>query len=642
MRRRIGVLCVVVALMAGCDLSIASRSPTASGGQDLVIGVRALPVLNGLYADLLTDRLIYNGLYRYDNTYQLRPDLADGPCLQDADRLVLTCELRPATFHDGSTVSSADVQFSYQIANSPECRALLCVGNLGASVDRVDAPDDRTVVFHLPEPEAAVAAVLLPEVPIESRAIILAAYEVFAAQARQADPRELERVAKLIGADLDRDPQTCDHDPQQLEMLVGQAERLLAKAGAVVPERDEFPVSDAFDPCPYPAALLGQLEAVIASTSARGIDAIAAAYPVLGLYRHPVGTGPWKVVSRAAGDAVVLTAHDDYHFGRPKIDGIRLVAMSAEAATARLDSGAVDWWYSVRGHREIYELQRIRDARVFRYPIFGDLTLQYNLRPERLFGDINLRKALELCIDKESLVDAATNGVAVVSTSAIPQVSWAHKDEPIPQRDVQEAKRLIETSGWTLAADGIYVKDGRRLEAPVVVRDVGTLGPFGRIDFLDLLIEEVKACGMDLRSFPVPLPQINKMIDEFPHLIPGQSEPFDLYLGGRNLLADPDDLSFESSEVTSPAQPMGGNYTGFSDPRVDKVLAAARASDNVDERARLYATFQDVIYETRAMLFVYSPGETTALSKRVLTGDRPLDSEYWWWELQTLELDAGS
>ena len=264
------------------------------------------------------------------------------------------------------------------------------------------------------------------------------------------------------------------------------------------------------------------------------------------------------------------------------------------------------------------------------------------MRTERLFADLNLRKALELCIDKESSVDAATNGVAVVATSAIPQASWAHKDEPIPKRDVQEARRLIETSGWALAADGIYVKDGRRLEAPVVVLDVRPLGPFGRMDFLDLLIEQVKDCGMDLRSFPVPGRQINQMINEFPHLVPGQSEPFDLYLGGRSLLADPDDSSFESSEISSSTQPTGLNYTGFSDPRVDEVLAAARASENVDERARLYATFQDVIYETRAMLFVYSPGETTALSKRVLTGDRPLDSEYWWWELQTLELAAGS
>lgn len=632
-KRTVSALCLVAILMAGCGVAPPSRGPEASGSQDLVIGVLALPVLNGVNADLLTDRLIYNGLYRYDNTYQVRPDLAEAPCVPSVDHLRLTCQLRPASFHDGSAVTSADVQFTYQLANSPECRTLLCLGDVGTSLDRLDTPDERTVIIVLAEPDPGVAAVALPTVPIESRAVTLAAYEAFSAKVNQVEGAELDRLAEEMRAELDRDSPACDRD-------LGRAERLLVNAGAVVPDRGEFTVGDTFDACPYADLLTYQLESVVASIGAEGVDSIAAAYPVLGLYQQPVGTGPWRVVSRTPGESVLFEAFDGYHFGRPKIDRVRLAVMTANAATARLDSGTVDWWYSARGEAQFRQLRELRNATVFSYPVLADLALQYNLRDGQLFADLNLRKAMELCIDKESSVDAATNGAAIVATSAIPRPSWAHKDQPIPKRDVGEAKRLIESSGWALAPDGVYAKDGRRLEAPVVVWEVPPDGPFGRTNFLGLLVAQAKDCGMDLAAYPVPFRDILQMIDEFPHLVPGQKKPFDLYLGGRNLLEDPNDPSFESSEISSQDQPRGANYIGFDNPQVDEVLAAARASVNVDERARLYGTFQDVVYEQRAMLFVYSIGETTALSKRVVAGGRPLDSEYWWWQLETLELAA--
>src|SRR5215211_2182124 len=116
-------LSVAATIAAGCGLVTPDASPAASGAADLIIGVRNLPLLVGnLEADVLTDHLTYNGLYRYDETYQVLPDLADGLCQQSTDQLTLTCHLRTATFHDGSAVSSKDVAFTYELASSDQCR----------------------------------------------------------------------------------------------------------------------------------------------------------------------------------------------------------------------------------------------------------------------------------------------------------------------------------------------------------------------------------------------------------------------------------------------------------------------------------------------------------------------------------------
>lgn len=627
-------LSVVVALIAGCDLAASSPSPEASGAGDLIIGLSALPVLYGNPStDMLTRRLMYSGLYRYDATYRARPDLADGPCLQSADKLRLTCHLLPATFHDGSPVTAEDVAFSYQLAISEQCRSALFCGSDDA-IDRIDAPDERTIVFELMGPDPGLETTLLPNVPIERHAVVQAAYDAFAVKGRVADRKAMDRLAAAIDEELQREEPRCERG-------VNDAERLLSSAGAIIPEHGEFVSGEVFDDCSYANALLFQLQGVVSSIDSDGVDAIAAAYPVLGLYRQPIGTGPWKVVSRTPGREMALDAFDQYHFGRPKIDHVRLVALTEGAALERFKSGSLDWWKAARGDfgRDVRALESIN---AILYPILSYVALQYNLRDGRLFADLNLRKAVELCIDRKSSVDTVTNGAGQAASSAIPPPLWAHKDEPILERNVAEATKLIESSGWRVGFDGIYAKEGQRLAASVVVRDPGVGGPFGVINLLDLIKEQVAECGIDLTPYPVPRDELNNMLDNFPHLLPGGDEPFDLYLGVVDRPPDPHDPMWQSDEISSKEQPHGWNYIGFRNPDVDRVLDAARRSTNIDERTRLYHTFQDIVFDERAMLFMYWPFETTGLSNRVLTGERPLDSEYWWWQLETIELAARS
>jgi len=176
--------------------------------------------------------------------------------------------------------------------------------------------------------------------------------------------------------------------------------------------------------------------------------------------------------------------------------------------------------------------------------------------------------------------------------------------------------------------------------ARVVVAEPGPNGPFTVLKLLDLVAAQADDCGIELTPYPVPTEDRNEMIDNFPHTVPGQREPFDLALFAMDTRTDPDNRMWESTEIASPDRPTGLNYMGFANPRVDAVLRAARRTTNVDERARLYAEFQDIVFEERAMLFLYYPRETTGLSPRVVTQGRDLETELWWSPLETLELTS--
>jgi ABC-type transport system substrate-binding protein len=60
---------------------------------------------------------------------------------------------------------------------------------------------------------------------------------------------------------------------------------------------------------------------------------------------------------------------------------------------------------------------------------------------------VNLRKAVQYCIDKANLVDVATDGNGVPIEADIPPASWAFNTDLHPvERDVDAAKEFIETA----------------------------------------------------------------------------------------------------------------------------------------------------------------------------------------------------
>ena len=94
--------------------------------------------------------LVLEPLVTLDAELRLQPRLATGWEVGDEGRSV-TLHLRDdVTFHDGWRFTSADVRFTIETGGGPDRQgAVRPVANL---VERVDTPDERTVVLHLVAP----------------------------------------------------------------------------------------------------------------------------------------------------------------------------------------------------------------------------------------------------------------------------------------------------------------------------------------------------------------------------------------------------------------------------------------------------------------------------------------------------------
>jgi peptide/nickel transport system substrate-binding protein len=96
--------------------------------------------------------LVYSTLTRLGPDLSVQPDLAESWTVSP-DGKQLTLRLRPAKFHNGEPLTSADVKFSYERIINPDTKAVARA--FFADVERIDATEPRTVVFHLKQPNVA-------------------------------------------------------------------------------------------------------------------------------------------------------------------------------------------------------------------------------------------------------------------------------------------------------------------------------------------------------------------------------------------------------------------------------------------------------------------------------------------------------
>jgi peptide/nickel transport system substrate-binding protein len=147
MARWIGLLLAALLLVGAVSASAQGDGGTLKVGMNAP--VKLDPALNSNDPETAFNRALYDFLIDVKPDASLAPDLADSWTVSD-DSLTYTFKLHPGvTFHDGSTLTSKDVAFSFNrlvTAGSP------AVGLLGDF--KVTTPDDSTVVFTLPSVNA--------------------------------------------------------------------------------------------------------------------------------------------------------------------------------------------------------------------------------------------------------------------------------------------------------------------------------------------------------------------------------------------------------------------------------------------------------------------------------------------------------
>ena len=181
-----------------------------------------------------------------------------------------------------------------------------------------------------------------------------------------------------------------------------------------------------------------------------------------GFKKAPVGAGPYKFVSFAPGQELVLEAFEGYWRKAPSVKRLVFRVIPDESTRlAALKRGEVDIVYSIRGELA-EELQRSKGLTLKPSVIQATFWLYFadQWDPKSPWHDERVRLAASLAIDHDTINQALTLGHSKITGSIVPDSFEYYWSPPAPRYDPAKARRLLAEAGYPNGFDaGEYFCD---------------------------------------------------------------------------------------------------------------------------------------------------------------------------------------
>ena len=142
-----------------------------------------------------------------------------------------------------------------------------------------------------------------------------------------------------------------------------------------------------------------------------------------GVQAHPIGTGPWRFVSRKPREELVVERFEDYWNPKAQPAAKRLVIKIIPEDTTRVaafKTGGVDWMDAVPPAL-IADFERLPGVRVVSLPAPNNLFLNINATdPRHPLADVRVRQAIAHGIDFDAIIEFILYGQGIRTAQLAP------------------------------------------------------------------------------------------------------------------------------------------------------------------------------------------------------------------------------
>ena len=296
------------------------------------------------------------------------------------------------------------------------------------------------------------------------------------------------------------------------------------------------------------------------------------------------GTGPY-IAEKVTPTQIDLVKNENYWGGDVKVDKVTVKSFSdGSALTAALQTGDIQGTYGLQydnyalfdGNPE-YTINSCATSRCF----FG----QFNFESE-IMQDQNIRKAIEMGIDKEGFCSVIMEGRGLPAKAAFPD-SFSYGNEAVEtvSYDPEGAKKLLEESGWKdTDGDGCADKDGQKLTIDWLTYPTRLEQP-KLAEYAQATLKEI---GIDV--------VVNNTSDHMTYAADGD---FDVYVSSTTTAPTGDPEYFFTSTVVGPK-----NYGKYENKEVTALTEKLHQAFEPEERAKLATELQQKILDDDGFFFV--------------------------------------
>jgi peptide/nickel transport system substrate-binding protein len=315
----------------------------------------------------------------------------------------------------------------------------------------------------------------------------------------------------------------------------------------------------------------------------------------------PVGTGPFKFVSRKTGDHVILEANTNYFGKAPSLN--RLIfkyVPDLNAMYTQFKTGEIDFIGLQGIPANFYkEATALRGRRIHSAPRAAVENLTLNLAHPAL-ADKAVRKALNIAIDRQSICDLVYYGLPTPANNYLVPTHWAfNRNLPKPEYDPKKASAMLDQAGWVRGADGIRVKNGVRLS----FTNSTVTGNQLRAQTQQLISDDFKKIGVEML--------IKNMVAAVLWADFWRNSEFDSLMTAPTytIASDPDVTHRFGSGAIPKETKSGSNVSQYKNVGVDTLLARGRQEYNVAKRKEIYAKVQELIMDDLPFLPLFNSVE---------------------------------
>lgn len=164
-------------------------------------------------------------------------------------------------------------------------------------------------------------------------------------------------------------------------------------------------------------------------------------------WENPVGSGPFKLDNIVSGERMEYVAFEDYYLGRPEMDRLIIRVIPSNNILSAMLAGEVDVtaYGSLMTLSDYEQAKANSDLVTNEIPGFGNQHILLN--NETL--DINVRKAIDYAVDKETIINDLLHGYGRTAISAIvPENPYRLGDIEGNAYNPEKAKELLTAAGW--------------------------------------------------------------------------------------------------------------------------------------------------------------------------------------------------
>lgn len=303
---------------------------------------------------------------------------------------------------------------------------------------------------------------------------------------------------------------------------------------------------------------------------------------------NPIGTGPYKFVSRSPQENIVVTKFDEY-WGEPAYikDVVFKIEANADSVVMDLEGGSIDMYPRITS-AQMAQLSDKFDVYEGTMNLVQALYLNNAKEP---FNNEQVRQALCYAIDPQTIMDFVSDGKGTeIGSSMFPSFGkyFDASLNDVYNQDIDKAKELLAEAGYPNGFDFTITVPSNYTQ---------------HVDTAQVLVEQFKEIGVNATIQEV---EWNSWLD-------------DVYTN-RNFQSTV--VGVDASTLTANAllsrfrSDAHNNFVNFSDADYDAAFDAAVLATDDAEKTKNYKECEKILAEKAANVYIQDLPEFVVLNKK--------------------------